>query len=64
VKTRIPNAHTNDLTTSPWGAVLVLIHSDRDGLFLRFLAFGLRHPDPSGYLPSVYQRAHRRLFSA
>lgn len=60
VKTRIPDPGDDDPHTSPWGAVL-LAARDTHGLYLIFLAFGVRHPDPSGRLLSVYQRAHRRL---
>lgn len=60
VKTRIPDPFDEDPRKSPWGAVLLLARDDK-GLYLAFLAFGLRHPDPAGRLPSVYQRAHRRL---
>ena len=60
VKTRIPDPDDDDPRTSPWGAVLLLAR-DQHGLYLDFLAFGLRHPDQSTPQPSVYQRAHRRL---
>jgi len=35
--------------------------TDAQGLYLAFLAFGVRHPKPPSRQPSVYQRAHRRL---
>ncbi len=60
VKTRIPDPGDDDPRRSPWGAVLRGA-VDTDGPYLAFLAFGLRHPEPTGRLPSVYQRAHRRL---
>jgi hypothetical protein len=60
VKTRIPDPGSDDPATSPWGAVLRGAN-DRTGPHLAFLAFGLRHPPEGSSLPSVYQRAHRRL---
>ena len=60
VKTRIPDPADDDPANSPWGAVMVLAN-DQHGLYLDFLAFGLRHPDAAGRTPSVYERAHRRL---
>jgi hypothetical protein len=44
----------------PYGIVLVADVIE-EGLVLRFLAFGERHPRPGVH--SVYQRAHRRLHS-
>jgi hypothetical protein len=62
VKTRIPEPLAHDLRRSPWGAVLT-VDRDQRGPVLVFLAFGLRHPEAvASSQPSVYQRAHRRLF--
>lgn len=61
VKTRIPYPDDDDPRRSPWGAVLRAAIDD-DGLYLSFLAFGLRHPAAGN--PSVYQRAHRRLLGS
>lgn len=60
VKTRIPDPFDDDPRNSPWAAVL-LAARDNGGLHLAFLAFGVRHPDATGRLPSVYDRAHRRF---
>ena len=61
-KTRLPYPDDHDPDISPWGAVL-RAGVRASGPYLSFLAFGLRHPDPAGPTPSVYQRAHRRLMT-
>ena len=64
VKTYIPNPDSPSLEDSPWGAVLE-VQRDRDGYFLAFIAFGVRHPEAlASTKPSVYAIAHRRLFPA
>lgn len=61
VKTRIPDPSSANLRRSPWGAVL-LVDADDRGLYLTFVAFGLRHPDAAAsHKPSVYQLAATRL---
>jgi hypothetical protein len=53
-------AYLGAAPNQPYGAVLVA-EADDDGIFLRYLAFGQRHPEAPG--ESVYQTAHRRLNS-
>jgi hypothetical protein len=61
VKTRIPDPSSNDIRTSPWGAVL-RADLDNGKPCLVFAAFGLRHPEATGsHQPSVYARAARRV---
>jgi len=43
-----------------FGMVLRFVR-DRDGLALRYLAFGIRHHPRSSNAPTVYDIAHRRL---
>jgi hypothetical protein len=62
VKTRIPNPASASIEDSPWGAILDY-QADQAGLYLRVLAFGLRHPEAIGSMKlSVYAIAHDRLF--
>lgn len=58
LKLYVPEAA--DPTASPWGLVFRVARDDH-GLFLRALAFGVRHPPENSNKPTVYQLADKRL---
>lgn len=47
-----------------WGMVLEGRQDDELGIFLSFLAFGVRHAASSSLRWTVYERAHHRLHAA
>jgi len=58
VKVRVPL--NKPASEAPWGFVLEPALGTEDGLVLRPIAFGERHPIQR-WSRSVYERAHRRL---
>lgn len=48
----------------PWGMVFEGRRDDALGVFLTFIAFGVRHPPSDSPRWTVYERAHHRLHAS